>query len=43
MMDKTVPYYPIIMFRKPGSAIPDDMFPPEYKLILYKMYLSIEN
>lgn len=36
MMDKTIPYYPIIMYRKSGSEIPNHFLPYEYKLDLYK-------
>ncbi len=36
-MDKTIPYYPVIMCRKPGSVIPDCIIPSDYKAVLYKI------
>ena len=36
MMDKTIPYYPIVMCRGPGSTIPDNILPAGFKLDTYK-------
>lgn len=36
MMDKTIPYYPVVMRRKPGSSIPGVKFPAGFRLTLYK-------
>lgn len=35
MMDKTIPYYPVIMHRKAGSFIPKSSFPVDYHLEFY--------